>query len=297
MIDELKKISSKLESKIVFNKDIGKETWFRTGGKAKIFISVHNEKELDIFLNMLKNENFFVIGAGTNLLIRDKGYNGVILKLGKGFNKIEIINDYVKVGASILDSNLSKFAKINSIENFEFYSGIPGTIGGAVKMNAGCFGSETKDILTKVNLINSNGKNVEIPADNLHLKYRSSNLKDQDIVISALFKFNYGSAKLIDEKLKYIKNERNKKQPIKEKTSGSTFKNPPNHFAAELIEKSGCKGLEYGDAIVSDLHSNFLINKGRASAADIENLGKKIIEKVFNKFNILLDWEIKLVGE
>ena len=111
MIDELKKISSKLESKIVFNKDIGKETWFRTGGKAKIFISVHNEKELDIFLNILKNENFFVIGAGTNLLIRDKGYNGVILKLGKGFNKIEILNDYVKVGASILDSNLSKLLR------------------------------------------------------------------------------------------------------------------------------------------------------------------------------------------
>ena len=214
-----------------------------------------------------------------------------------GFNELKIEEGFIQVGSSILDMNLSKFAKNNSIKNFEFFSGIPGTIGGAVKMNSGCFGSETKDVLKKIKFIDIKGNKNEINADKLDLKYRSSNLKDTDIVTSAKFRITYGEIQIIKDKINLIKLEREKKQPLKERTSGSTFKNPPNHFAAELIDKAGCRGLEIGDAAVSLKHANFLINNGRATAGEIEQLGKKIIDKVFDKFNILLDWEIKVVGD
>ena len=164
-------------------------------------------------------------------------------------------------------------------------------------MNSGCFGSETKDVLKKIKFIDIKGNKNEINADKLDLKYRSSNLKDTDIVTSAKFRITYGEIQIIKDKINLIKLEREKKQPLKERTSGSTFKNPPNHFAAELIDKAGCRGLEIGDAAVSLKHANFLINNGRATAGEIEQLGKKIIDKVFDKFNILLDWEIKVVGD
>jgi len=297
MLEKFDRLSKQLKSKILFNHEMGEMTWFRTGGKAKIFIIVENEDELEILINTLHGYNYFIMGVGSNLLIRDQGYNGAIIKLGKGFNEIKIEEDLIHVGSSILDINLSKFAKINSIKNFEFFSGIPGTIGGAVKMNSGCFGFETKDILKKIKYFDIKGNKNEINADKLNLKYRSSNLKDTDIITSAKFEKNNGEIQIIENKINSIKFEREIKQPLKEITSGSTFKNPPNFFAAELIDKAGCRGLEVGDAAVSLKHSNFLINKGNATAADIEQLGKKIIDKVFNKFNILLDWEIKVIGK
>ena len=297
MIEKFNRLKKQLKSKILFNHEMGKLTWFKTGGKAKFFIIVENENELEILINTLYGYNYFIMGVGSNLLIRDKGYNGTIIKLGKGFNELKIEEDFIQAGSSILDVNLSKFAKNNSIKNFEFFSGIPGTIGGAVKMNSGCFGFETKDILKEIKFIDIKGNKNQINADKLDLKYRSSNLKDTDIVTSTKFKITYTENQFIEDKVNSIKLEREKKQPLKERTSGSTFKNPPNHFAAELIDKAGCKGLEIGDAAVSLKHANFLINKGKATAADIEQLGKKIIDKVFDKFNILLDWEIKVIGD
>ncbi len=297
MLDKLKKLNSQLKSKIYFNHDIGKMTWFRTGGKAELFISAENENELEIIINTLKDYNYLIIGMGSNILIRDKGYKGAIIKLGKGFNSLRVEEDKIISGASILDNNLSKFAKNNSIKNLEFFSGIPGTVGGAIKMNAGCFGCETKDVLREIFIIDKQGNKNKIKATNLELNYRTSNINDSDIITSAIFDISYGDPDTIINNINTIKKKREEHQPIQEKTSGSTFKNPKNYFAAELIEKAGCKGMEIGDAIVSDKHSNFIINKGNASAQDIEQLGKKIIEKVFDKFNILLDWEIKLVGD
>ena len=297
MLEKFNRLSEQLKSKILFNHEMGHLTWFKTGGKAKVFIIVENENELEILINNLDGYDYFIMGVGSNLLIRDKGFNGAIIKLGKGFNELKIEEDFIQVGSSILDINLSKFAKNNSIKNFEFFSGIPGTIGGAVKMNSGCFGFETKDVLKKIKFIDIKGNKNEINADKLDLKYRSSNLKETDIVTSAKFRITYGEIQLIKDKINLIKLEREKKQPLKERTSGSTFKNPPNHFAAELIDKAGCRGLEIGDAAVSLKHANFLINKGRATAEEIERLGQKIIDKVFDKFNILLDWEIKVVGD
>ena len=297
MLTKFSSLSEKLKSKFLFNHEMGHLTWFKTGGKAKVFIIVENENELEILINSLYGYNYYIMGVGSNLLIRDKGYNGAIIKLGKGFNELKIEEDFIQVGSSILDINLSKFAKNNSIKNFEFFSGIPGTIGGAIKMNSGCFGFETKDILKKIKFFDINGIKNEINADKLDLKYRSSNLKDTDIITSTKFRITYGETHLIKDKINSIKLEREKKQPLKERTSGSTFKNPPDQFAAELIDKAGCRGLEIGDAAVSLKHANFLINKGRATAEEIEQLGKKIIDKVFDKFNILLDWEIKVLGD
>ena len=297
MIEKLKKIKSKIKSRIFFDYGISHLTWFNDGGSAKAFIIVENKTELEILINILNEYRYLIIGAGSNILIRDKGFDGVIIKLGKGFNEIKIIENEIKVGASILDINLSKFAKKNSINDFEFFSGIPGTVGGAIKMNAGCFGNETKNILKKIEFIDIKGKIKELDKEKLKLEYRSSNLKDSDIVTNANFHLSYGDIDSINEKINQIKIQREKNQPLKEKTSGSTFKNPQNMFAAKLIEKSGCKGLEVGDAKVSSKHSNFLINKGKATSTDIEELGKQIRDKVYKKFDILLDWEIKIIGD
>ena len=297
MIDELKKISSKLESKIVFNKDIGKETWFRTGGKAKGFVVINNIKDLKTVVGIADKIKFVVIGVGSNLLVRDSGYDGLIIKLGKNFNKIKIKNNFLSVGAGVLDLNLAKFALKNSIKNFEFFTGIPGTIGGAIKMNAGCYGSQTSDNLNRILLLNSKGELKYKYLEELNLKYRSSSIEKNSIILQADFNFEYSSYEEILKKNIYIKSKRKETQPIKEKTSGSTFKNPPNKYAAELIEKAGCKGMKVGDASISYMHSNFIINNGNATASDIENLGKKVINRVKEMHGIELEWEIKILGE
>jgi UDP-N-acetylmuramate dehydrogenase len=229
-------------------------------------------------------------------MVRDGGFDGLIIKLGKNFNKIKINKDTLSVGAGVLDVNLAKFALKNLIKDFEFFSGIPGTIGGAIKMNAGCYGSQTADNLKRILVINKLGKIEYLTKDELELKYRSSNLTDELIVLKADFICKYSSAKEIIEKKNYIKLKRESSQPIKEKTSGSTFKNPSGEFAAALIEKAGCKGMKNGGASVSEIHSNFIINNGEATALDIENLGKKIIKHVYEKFGITLEWEIKIIG-
>ncbi len=296
MSKNFKLLSDKLKSKFFFNYNIGKHTWFRTGGNAKEFIIVENDNELEIILNEINNDNFYILGSGSNLLVRDKGYNGTVIKLGKGFNTIIQDNDKLKVGASILDINLSNFALKNNFEGFEFYSGIPGSLGGAVKMNAGCYGSETKRLIHSIEIFNSSNEKKIIEKKDINLKYRSSNIKDNQIITNVTFNLKLGEANLIKEKMLNIKKQRILSQPIKNKTSGSTFKNPKNLFAAKLIEESGCKGLKYGDAFVSDHHANFFINGGKASASDIENLGKLVIDTVYNKFNVKLDWEVKIIG-
>ena len=297
MSDKILELSDKLKSKIYLDYNIGKHTWFRTGGNSKIFIIIENNFELEIILNELNNENFYVLGSGSNLLIRDTGFNGVIIKLGKEFNSVNIIENKLEVGASVLDINLSKFALKHGIEGFEFFSGIPGSVGGAVKMNAGCYGSETKEILNSVEFYNKKLQKQNKNKENLNLTYRSSNIKDNEIISKVTFNLKYGDSNIIQHKMIDIKEKRLSTQPIKNKTSGSTFKNPKNLFAARLIEEAGCKGMEYGNAVVSNQHANFLINKGRATATDIENLGKQVVDKVYKKFNIILDWEIKIIGD
>ena len=296
MYEKITILSDKLNSKIVKNYDTSKLTWFRTGGKADLFCIVDNENELEIIFNNLGDVPYQIIGAGSNLLIRDGGYRGLIIKLGKAFNELKIKNNSIIAGGSILDSNLSKFAYLNSIKNFEFFSGIPGSVGGAIMMNAGCFGSETKDILDDIEVMKKNGKISIIKKDDLNLSYRNSSLGN-NVVLRAKFNTEKGSKEEILKTMNEIKKNREISQPIKKKTSGSTFKNPIGFHAAKLIEMAGCKGLRKGDVMVSNLHSNFLINTNKASADEIEELGKIIIDKVYKKFQIILEWEIKLIGE
>ncbi len=297
MQDSFFKISNQLKSKIYFDYNIGQHTWFRTGGNAKIFVLVENSEELEIILNELGNNKFYILGSGSNLLIRDKGFDGIIIKLGKDFKNFNIIDTKLEVGASTLDINLSNYALKNNIEGFEFFSGIPGSVGGAIKMNAGCFGSETKDNLHSIEIFSSTFQKKILLKDKLELNYRSSNIQDNQIISKAIFNFNYGDPKAIKEKMLNIKSKRLYSQPIQNRTSGSTFKNPPHKYAAKLIDQAGCKGLTYGNAHVSNKHSNFLINNGNATAEDIECLGTMIIDKVYDKFEIRLEWEVKIIGD
>jgi UDP-N-acetylmuramate dehydrogenase len=293
----LNKIQSKIKSNILLDYDMRKSTWFRAGGNALGYVIVNSISDLKTILSYSDQIKYYIVGVGSNLMVRDQGFNGLIVKLGKNFNKIKINRDTLSVGAGVLDVNLAKFALKNLIKDFEFFSGIPGTIGGAIKMNAGCYGSQTADNLKRILVINKLGKIKYLIKDELELKYRSSNLTDELIILKADFSCKHSSASEIIEKKNYIKLKRKNTQPIKEKTSGSTFKNPPGEYAAALIEKAGCKGMKNGGASVSTIHSNFIINNGEATALDIENLGKKINKRVQEKFGITLDWEIKIIGK
>ena len=292
----INKIQSKIKSNILLDYDMRKSTWFRAGGNAFGYVIVNSISDLKTIISYSDQIKYYIVGVGSNLMVRDRGFNGLIIKLGKNFNKIKINKDTLSVGAGVLDVNLSKFALQNSIKDFEFFSGIPWTIGGAIKMNAGCYGSQTADNLKRILVINKLGKIKYLTKDELELKYRSSNLTDELIVLKADFNCKYSLASEIIAKKNYIKLKRENSQPIKEKTSGSTFKNPSGEYAAVLIEKAGCKGMINGGASVSTIHSNFIVNNGEATALDIENLGKKIIKQVQEKFGITLDWEIKIIG-
>ena len=292
----INQIQSKIKSNIFLDYDMRKSTWFRAGGNALGYVIVNNISDLKTIISYSDQIKYYIVGVGSNLMVRDGGFDGLIIKLGKNFNKIKINKNTISVGAGVLDVNLAKFALQNSIKDFEFFSGIPGTIGGAIKMNAGCYGSQTADNLKRILVINKLGKIKYLTKDELELKYRSSNLTDELIVLKADFNCKYSLASEIIAKKNYIKLKRENSQPIKEKTSGSTFKNPSGEYAAVLIEKAGCKGMINGGASVSTIHSNFIINNGEATALDIENLGKKIIKQVQEKFGITLDWEIKIIG-
>ncbi len=289
-------IQSKIKSKILKDYDMRSSTWFRAGGNAKGYVIVNNISDLKTIISYAEQIKYYILGAGSNLMVRDKGFDGLVIKLGRNFNNIKIKKNILSVGAGVLDIYLAKFATKNSIKDFEFFTGIPGTIGGAVKMNAGCYGCQTADNLKRILLINKIGKIQYMNNEELKLSYRSSNLSDELIVLQADFNFEYASKSKIIEKNNLIKLRRNNSQPIKEKTSGSTFKNPPGKFAAALIEDAGCKGMKIGGASVSKIHSNFIINDCEATALDIENLGKKIIKKVQEKFGVTLEWEIKIIG-
>lgn len=291
------KLPDNLKSKIIYKFDLSKLTWFKTGGLADVFCHVYDVEELKIILkNTSSDTPIFILGSGSNILVRDGGFKGMVIKLGKGFNDLLIKNDKLLVGASILDVNLSKFALENSISNFEFYTGIPGTIGGAIKMNAGCYGCETKNVVHGVNVIDRIGNEQYLDLNKLQFKYRSSSIDDHTFVKNVIFKIKREDINVIKNKMKKIINERNLSQPLRSKTSGSTFKNPKGLIAAKLIEECGCKDIKVGNASVSEKHANFIINNGGSSSKDIETLGKLIQERVYNKFNLSLEWEIKIIG-
>ncbi|MAI29176.1 MAG: UDP-N-acetylenolpyruvoylglucosamine reductase [Rickettsiales bacterium] len=285
---------------IKINYDIGKKTWFGTGGKSKVLLIINNLKSLKFLLKILpRSKSIFLIGAGSNIIIRDGGLDGITIKLGKDFKKIgykkkkKIIN----IGSAVKDLDISKFCLENSIGNFEFLRGIPGTLGGNIRMNAGCFGYSISDKLLSCKIIDRNGNVEEFHKENLKFDYRFSSIPMDSIVIDAKFKAITKDKKIIRKMLKKITDERILNQPVNFRTGGSTFKNTPKESAWKLIDKTNFRGKVIGGAKVSDLHTNFLINNGNANSLDLELLGEEIRSKVKKKYNVNLDWELMRVGK
>ena len=289
-----------LNGKLYFNFNLASHTWLKTGGNADIFFIPQDVNDLKKFLKSIKNNlPFYILGAGSNTLFRDLGFDGAVIKLSKNFDYIKFINDKeFKVGAATNCIKLARLLAKNYASGLEFFSGIPGSIGGAIKMNAGAYGYETSKFLTKIKLLDSkDGKIKEILSKDYKMQYRHTSFPDKYIFLEATFKYIKNDN--ISENLKKINElvlQRELTQPIQEKTSGSTFKNPIHKKAWKLIQESGCKNYKLGKAHLSRIHSNFIINEGGATSNDIEKLGEEIINKVHQKSGIKLVWEIKIIG-
>ena len=299
-LNQLKLLLKGFGENVRFEYDLKKKNWFNIGGKAKIFYKANSLNELVIFLKKLENkEKVFILGAGSNILISDNLINGVVIKLGKNFNNISLLGeDIIIAGSSVLDKSLSEFAMKNSLSGFEFLSCIPGTIGGGIKMNAGCFGNEFKDILLSVQAIDKVGNVKTILSKDIKFEYRNNNLPDDLIFLSASFKGTRGNPTKINDEMIKLKIEKEKNQPAKIKTSGSTFKNPllqTEKKVWELIKESIPLDTNFGDAHISDKHCNFFVNKGNATFEDMIRLINFVTDNVFKKTGIRLEKEIKIL--
>ena len=299
-LDQLKLLLSEFGENVRFEYDLKKKNWFNIGGKAKVYYKPNNLNELVIFLKKLNNkEELFILGAGSNTLISDNLFNGVVIKLGKNFNNISLLGeDIIIAGSAVLDKSLSEFAMSNRLSGFEFLSCIPGTIGGGIKMNAGCFGNEFRDILLSVQAIDKAGNIKTIPSKDIKFEYRNNNLSDDLIFLSASFKGVKGNSIKINNEMSGLKILKEKNQPTKIKTSGSTFKNPTLQTKKkvwELIKESVPLDTNFGDAYISDKHCNFFVNKGNASFEDMLKLIDFVTENVFKKTGIRLEKEIKIL--
>ena len=298
--EELTKFSNEVSSKIYFNYDLKKSNWFNIGGKTKIYFRPENLPDLMLFLKKFgKKEKIHILGAGSNTLISDETFDGVVIKLGKNFSKISILPDNVIVaGSACLDKKLSDFAVENGIGNFEFLACIPGTIGGGLKMNAGCFNREFKDILLSIQAIDKDGRVLTIPAKKVIFEYRNSNLSDDLIFLSASFLGKKMDKDKIQKEIHKLKKTKDNNQPTKIKTSGSTFKNPitqSDKKVWQLIKESVPLNTRFGDACISDKHYNFFVNKNNASFNDMNKLIKFVQESVQKKTGITLEKEIKIL--
>ena len=299
LISQIKEIENKISSKILFNESLSKYSWFNLGGPAKVVFKPKSLIELSIFLKNIKGlGKTKVLGAGSNTLIRDGGYDGVIIKFGKPFSHISLFNENTIIaGASTLEKSLSKFALQNSLSGFEFLSGIPGTIGGGIRMNSGCYQEDISKILVSVQVMDTEGKIKVIYSSDIKFYYRKCSLEDDLIFISATFIGKKENKLNIEKKINNIVEKKKRDQPSKIKTCGSTFKNPENNKAWKLIKDSGCAGMKIGDAYISEKHSNFFVNEGNAKCSDLENLINKVKSKVFDKTGISLELEIHIIGE
>jgi len=297
---DIKKLSLEFKNNLKINYDIKKKNWFNIGGKAKLFFKAENLIELKNFIKKINNvKKIFVLGAGSNTLFTDETYDGVVIKLSKNFNNISKLSEEIIVaGSAVTDKALSDFAMENNLSGFEFLSCIPGTVGGGIKMNAGCFGSEFKDILLSVQAINKNGQIITIPSNKITFKYRNNNLSHDLIFLSASFKGKKSNKASILSLMKKYKEQKETSQPTKIKTSGSTFKNPitqTDKKVWELIKESVPLNTSFGDARISEKHCNFFVNKGNASFKDMKNLIKFVSNKVLENTGITIETEIKII--
>lgn len=274
-------------------------TWFRVGGTADILFRPADADDLATFLGGCPTDvPVTVVGVGSNLLVRDGGVRGIVIRLGKAFMGIKAEpNSRIRAGTAALDVAVARAAQEAGISGLEFYRGIPGSIGGALRMNGGSYGGETKDILVEVKAVDRRGGRHVLKLDDMQYSYRHSGTSDCLIFVEALFQGRPGDPVEILVRMEEITSKREETQPIRTRTGGSTFKNPEGHKSWQLIDAAGCRGLKVGGAQVSELHCNFLINTGDATASDIEALGEEVRARVLAHSGVTLDWEIKRIGE
>ena len=287
----------KVRGNITLDANVSNFSWFKVGGNADLLFEPADKEDLSFFLqNISSDVDIFVLGGASNILIRDGGIPGVTIKLNKKFDKIYQLKKYLVVGAAVRNMTLSSYAKKNDIIGYEFLSGIPGTIGGAVRMNAGAYGKNISDILKKIEIVDRENGIYQITKDQLKMSYRKVILPNKAVILDAYFNKLEDKEDNIERKIKEIKSIRKLSQPVKSLTGGSTFKNPKGFKAWKLIDEAGCRGLSIGGAKVSELHTNFIINYNNASASDIETLGEEVKYRVYNKLGVNLEWEIIRIG-
>ena len=302
MLKDLDSFSKNIKGKIKFNYSLKNHTWLNIGGNAKIFFTPETLSELREFLLYLKKENnsFFILGAGSNLLISDNIQNRIFIKLGKNFNKISLTKDNIIIaGCSILDKNVSNFAYENSLSGLEFLSCIPGSIGGGIRMNSGCFGTEFKDVLLSIQVMDFDGRVYSINSKNIQFGYRQTDLPKNLIFLSASFKTDRNEKKKIEEKIYQLKEKKENSQPLRVKTGGSTFKNPNNKLEKkvwQIIRENVDSQISFGDAKISEKHSNFFINSNNASFKDMYDLINFVKNNVKKKTGISLELELEIVN-
>jgi UDP-N-acetylmuramate dehydrogenase len=298
LVAELIAIMPELRGRLLANQSLAELTWFRAGGPAQALFMPEDEADLCYFLAHLPDRiPITVIGLGSNLIVRDGGVPGVVVRLGRGFNAVAIEpGERVRAGAAVPDVKVARAAQEAGISGLAFLRGIPGAIGGALRMNGGAYGGETKDALVEARGVDRRGRLRLLAVADMHYTYRHCGAPEDIIFTDALFQGAAGDPGAIAAAMDEITESREATQPVKSRTGGSTFKNPPGRKAWQLIDAAGCRGLKIGDAQVSTLHCNFLINLGNARAADIESLGETVRARVKESSGVDLEWEIKRIG-
>ncbi len=295
---DLKSRMPQLRGRLLANQPLAELTWFRVGGPAQVLFMPDDENDLAYFLqNLSADISVITVGLGSNLIVRDGGVPGVVIRLGRGFNDVTIEPDHrLRAGTAVPDVKVARAAQEGAIAGLAFYRGIPGAIGGALRMNGGAYGRETKDVLIEARAVDRAGRVHVLTNADMHYSYRHCGAPEDFIFTQALFQGEAGDPAAIEAEMNKITEAREATQPVKSRTGGSTFKNPPDRKAWQLIDAAGCRGLIVGKAQVSELHCNFLINLGGASAADIERLGETVRERVKANSGVGLEWEIKRIG-
>ena len=297
LVDALRSKMPALRGRLLPNQPLADLTWFRVGGPAQVLFMPEDEDDLCYFMRELPPEiPVTTIGLGSNLIVRDGGVAGVVIRLGRGFNEIAVEGLRIRAGAAVPDVKVARGAQEAAVAGLSFLRGIPGSIGGALRMNGGAYGGETKDVLVEARGVGRGGDVRTYGNAEMNFSYRHCGVGDDVIFTQALFAGRPGDAAAIAAEMNKITESREATQPVKSRTGGSTFKNPPGHKAWQLVDAAGCRGLRIGDAQVSEMHCNFLINLGSATAADIETLGETVRERVKKNSGIELAWEIKRIG-
>jgi UDP-N-acetylmuramate dehydrogenase len=298
LLERLSRALPELRGRLTADAPLKDFTWFRAGGPAEILYSPANEADLAYAMRHIPEEiPVTVIGLGSNLLVRDGGIKGVVIRLGKGFADIAVEEGFrLRVGAAVPDVKVARAAADAGIAGLSFYRGIPGGVGGALRMNGGAHGRETCEVVIEVRAVDRKGQVHVLPVADLHYTYRHCGVPEDYIFTEALYQGEPGEPEKILAEMEEIAAYRERVQPIKSRTGGSTFKNPPGHKAWQLIDAAGCRGYAVGDARVSEMHCNFLINEGNASGADLEELGETVRARVKANSGVELEWEIKRLG-